>query len=262
MATVLGGGLVGATADALAAWRAVRTRVLGPDAAHRRALARYHRRVGRLRTRVFASVVAFVATAVAAWPGGPDSWWLCGTALAGWFGVTGWLALRRAVPPVRDSWGFSAAGLPARAAAVWTRSIPTSDVGRRLAVVQTQLARLLPVVRRLHPPAAGELAAAVKEAAPLLNAQLDRLGVLEALAADMAGTPAAESASRAAVVVAGRVDAGVSAYERLLAAAAELLAAPDLDRSAAQVLAPAVQAMQAYSHGLVAATTSRDVSSV
>jgi hypothetical protein len=109
-------------------------------------------------------------------------------------------------------------------------------------------------VQRLHPPAGAELAGAVRQAAPLLGAQIERLVVLDALARDMAGTPTAVAASRAAAQVTERVAAGVAAYERLLGAAAELLGAPDLDRTAGQVLAPAVQAMQAYSHGLGAAT--------
>ena len=80
--------MVQLTGEAIAAWRSVLARNGGPQAAYRRELARHERRLGRLRTRVFASAVALVATAVAALPGG-SRWWLCATALAIWFGTTG-----------------------------------------------------------------------------------------------------------------------------------------------------------------------------
>jgi hypothetical protein len=244
------------TGEAIAAWRSVLARTGGSQAAYRREMARHERRLGRLRTRVFASAVALVATGVAAAPGGGSRWWLCATALAIWFGTTGWLRLRRSVPPVPTAW----AGLPTvRRWPAPPRGTPGDDVGQRIALVQSQLARVVPAVRRLYPPAGAELAGAVREAAPLLDAQLERLVVLDALARDMAGTPTAEAASRAAAQVAERVAAGVTAYERLLGAAAELLGAPDLHRTAGQVLAPAVQAMQAYSHGLAAASDSTRV---
>ena len=66
----------------------------------------------------------------------------------------------------------------------------------------------------------------------------------------MGAGPAGNAAREAAVLVTARLRAGVEAYEGLLAAAAELLGAPDLGRSAGELLSPAVQGMQAYTHGL------------
>ena len=50
--------------------------------------------------------------------------------------------------------------------------------------------------------------------------------------------------------VAGQLRDGVEAYEGLVAAAAELIAAPDLNRSVTEVVGPAVLDVQAYTSGL------------
>jgi hypothetical protein len=47
-----------------------------------------------------------------------------------------------------------------------------------------------------------------------------------------------------------RLADGCATYDRLLAAAAQLLSAPDITRSTSEVLSPAVDAMLAYAHGL------------
>jgi len=47
-----------------------------------------------------------------------------------------------------------------------------------------------------------------------------------------------------------RLDEGCDTYDELLAAAARLLAAPDLSRPTADILNPAIDAMVAYAHGL------------
>jgi hypothetical protein len=66
----------------------------------------------------------------------------------------------------------------------------------------------------------------------------------------MPGTQAATSAQHASVEVAARLREGVEAYEGLVAAAAELIAAPDLNRSVVEVVGPAVLDVQAYTGGL------------
>ncbi len=242
---------------------------LPPDGerAYRRDLARYGRRVGRLRTQVFASAVAVVATAVAA-VGQP--WWLAATALAGWYGVTGWLRLRRTEGPVRADYVPSRPAvdpvlsdrLPAPVRGLLglrpaRGTLPRGAVGgtaaERLAVVDDSLKRLLPQVERLHPQAGAELRRAVNGSGPLLRQQVERLAVLDRVGRDLVGSPAAEAATNAAAQVATRLETGVGAYERLLAAAAAVLGAPDVGRTAAEVVAPAVEGMQAYAHGLTVA---------
>jgi hypothetical protein len=77
--------------------------------------------------------------------------------------------------------------------------------------------------------------------------------VLDDLGRDLPGTPTAVAAETAAHQVAARLARGADAYERLLAAAATLLGAPDLAGGADDVLGPAVEGMQAYTHGLAVA---------
>ena len=57
-------------------------------------------------------------------------------------------------------------------------------------------------------------------------------------------------AAAASELVRTRLADGCATYDELLAAAARLLAAPDITRSTSDILGPAVNAMIAYSHGL------------
>jgi hypothetical protein len=54
--------------------------------------------------------------------------------------------------------------------------------------------------------------------------------------------------------VSQQLDRGSAAYDILLAAAARLLAEPDIDRPVRDVLEPAASALIAYAHGLQAAS--------
>ncbi len=104
----------------------------------------------------------------------------------------------------------------------------------------------------LHPAAGKELVNADAQAAVALNTLCDRLLVLHQLAASLPGTAAAASAASAAQVVASRLVLGCDSYDQLLAAAAELLASPDI---AGMVnLQPAADSLIAYSHGLMRAS--------
>jgi hypothetical protein len=235
----------GTAGGAVAAWRAAQAGVGPGELAFRRDLARYERTTGRLRTRVFVAAVAAVATAVAA-IGGPP-WWWCATAVSLWYGVTGFVRLRRARPPQRS--GYPTQWSPALTGGV-AKGSTGAVVAERMAVAEANLARVVPAVERLYPPAGAELARAVDEAAPLLHQQVERLAVLDRISREMGAGPAGNAAREAAVLVTARLRAGVEAYEGLLAAAAELLGAPDLGRSAGELLSPAVQGMQAYTHGL------------
>ena len=73
------------------------------------------------------------------------------------------------------------------------------------------------------------------------------------------GEPAA-SADAAAHTVAARLAEGVTAYERLIAASASLLAAPDPGRSIADLVDPAIEGLTAYTLGLQQADSAlRDI---
>ena len=220
---------MGVGREVVAAWQALVSGGADPARAYRRALARHRQRLAQLRTAVFAGAVASVATVVAAIGGTP--WWLVGTAFGAWF--TGGAALRlRAVTPPQP---------------------PPPPGAMRLVKVQDSLRQLIPAVEYLHPSAGLELRKAVDQAAPLLDQQARRLGVLDELRVSMAGTAAGAAAQSAAREVESRLDRGVDAYEALLAASATLLGAPDLGRSADAVLLPAIEGMHAYSAGLAAA---------
>jgi hypothetical protein len=113
-----------------------------------------------------------------------------------------------------------------------------------------QVLTLVPSIERLYPGAGLELNGADAEAAAPLTALCERLRVLDDLQRELPGSAAAASASSAAEAVRVRLAQGCSTYDALLAAAATLLASPDLDRRTSDVLAPAIDAMLAYAHGL------------
>ena len=120
----------------------------------------------------------------------------------------------------------------------------------RFASVRLQVMSLAPSLDRLYPGSGDDLRQADAEAAGPLTALCERLLVLDDLARELPGTAAATTASRSAEVVRVRLSDGCATYDALLAAAAQLMAAPDLGRSTQSVLTPAVDAMLAYAHGL------------
>ena len=134
--------------------------------------------------------------------------------------------------------------------------LPRGAIGRdcvkRYLAVRTQVVNMSSGVSVLHPAAGKELVNADAQAAVALNTLCDRLLVLHQLAASLPGTAAAASAASAAQVVASRLALGCDSYDKLLAAAAELLASPDI---AGMVnLQPAADSLIAYSHGLMRAS--------
>jgi hypothetical protein len=122
-----------------------------------------------------------------------------------------------------------------------------------LVAVRRQVATMVPAVGVLHPEAGRELAQAESGAGPVLAALVTRLVLLDQVVRDLPGTAAAKAAEAAAEQVRRRLADGIAYYDRLLAAAAELLAAPDLGGSTAGVLGPAADALTAYAHGLAVA---------
>jgi hypothetical protein len=168
---------------------------------------------------------------------------LAGAAAAGAMAVRSRLRLRRGPPPPRPM----AVPPPPVVLPAGTRGYEDAE---RLLRVRVQLVNLVPPVSRLHPDAGDELARADAESAPALGALVERLGVLSRIEREMPGTDAAAAAAASAEGVRARLVTGVEAYERLIAAAASMLAAPDLGTSAEQVLGPAVDALTAYAEGL------------
>lgn len=120
----------------------------------------------------------------------------------------------------------------------------------RFSAVRVQVMTMAPSLDRLQPGAGEELRRADLEAAGPLTALCERLAVLDDLQRELPGTSAASTAAASAAVVRERLTAGCATYDALLAAAAQLLAAPDLARRTSEVLSPAVDALLAYAHGL------------
>jgi hypothetical protein len=134
--------------------------------------------------------------------------------------------------------------------------LPRGAIGResvkRYTTVRTQVVNMSSSISAVHPDAGAELVNADSEAAGALNALCERLLVLHQLAASLPGTAAANSATSAAAVVASRLNVGCDSYDNLLAAAAELLASPDIN--SVVNLQPAADSLIAYSHGLMRAS--------
>lgn len=133
-------------------------------------------------------------------------------------------------------------------------ALPNGRVGAveisRLTSVRVQVMNVAPALDRLYPGAGDELRRADNEAAGPLTALAERLVVLDQLLRELPGTSAARSAATSSELVRRRLDDGCDTYDELLAAAARLLAAPDITRSTSDILGPAVSAMVAYAHGL------------
>jgi hypothetical protein len=218
-------------------------------AANRRDVARHRTRVSTLKSEVTGgAVVAGVGGSIGlidVLTGPPSSLWL-------WFGAAGVgllvsvrarTRLRKVGPPPRQ---LALVGPPP--------AIPRGAVGAaeiaRFTSVRVQIMNMAPSLERLYPGAGDELRRADNEAAGPLTALAERLVVLDQLQRELPGTSAATSAAQSADLVRRRLADGCATYDELLAAAARLLAAPDATRSTSQILAPAVDAMLAYAHGL------------
>lgn len=226
------------------------------EAEHRKAVAANRRDIVRHRTRVATLKSQVTGGAVVAGVGGsiglidvlsgpPSSLWL-------WFGAAGVGLL----VSVRARMRLGRVGpTPTELALVGPPpALPRGATGaaevQRLTAVRVQVMTMAPSLDRLYPGAGDELRRADREAAGPLTALAERLLVLDQLQRELPGTTAAASAARSADLVRQRLADGCATYDTLLAAAAQLLSAPDLERSTAQTLAPAVDAMVAYAHGL------------
>ena len=231
-------------------------------AEQQRALRRHQRRQRTLDNEVTGGVaVAGIAgtlgvldiiiesTAATAGVYGPAWMWV---ALAAGGGVVAAVARRKRaqLPPAPrvDAIPSAPAAIPAHAIG--------AEQAQRLTSLRLQHAQVIPAIERLHPDAAADLRRADLEAAPQLHALVDRLVVLHGIRIEMAGTQAEAAATSAAVEVRERLTTGCATYERLIAASATMLAAPDIARGTDEVLTPALEGLTAYTHGLKRAANS------
>ena len=227
-------------------------------AAHTKAVARHERHLTASARRAVTWSTVSVATAVigvidvaSGTVAGEPVWWLGGAALSAVFAVRASHAGRTATEPGPLVLPVSAPADLRRDATGWAQA-------QGLIAVRRQVAAMLPAVRSLHPGAGAELAAADGEAGPVLSALVTRLGLLDQVVHELPGTSAAMSAAAASVQVRDRLADGVQRYDALLAAAATMLAAPDMGRSSVAVLGPAADALTAYAHGLASSATTFD----
>ena len=175
---------------------------------------------------------------------------------AGWFAVS---AIGAVVAVIGGrSWRrlspFTAAPQITSPPALVRRGAIGYDSVARYTAVRVQTVQVIHAIEPLHHDAARELRAADSSVAPTLNTLAERLRVLDEMARRMPGTSAAENAQQASQAVSQQLDRGSAAYDVLLAAAARLLAEPDIDRPVSDVLEPAASALIAYAHGLQAAS--------
>lgn len=175
---------------------------------------------------------------------GTGEFWLFALAAVGTLaGVSGVRAWRRLVPPAPVP-QIEAPPALLRRGAIGHESVT------RYTAVRVQVVQVIRAIEPLHAEAAAEIRSADAEVAPTLNALADRLRVLDDMSRGVPGTAAAESARTSAVAVSEQLDRGSAGYDVLLAAAARLLAEPEISRPVHEVLTPASSALIAYAHGL------------
>lgn len=223
-------------------------------ASQRRAIARHRSRRASLRAQSVGGGIAAgvtgsigvldaVATLSGSFVPGPVWAWLGAAAVSALVSVRGTRRLRR----LGDGPGpVSLVGPPPT---LRRGAVGFAEVSR-FSTVRVQVITLVPSLERLHPGAGEELRRADAEAAGPLTALCERLRVLDDLQRELPGSAAATSAIASADVVRARLAEGCATYDALLSAAAALLASPDLDRRTSDVLAPAIDALVAYAHGL------------
>ena len=215
---------------------------------HTKAVDRHHRKVHRLRSRsVTLSAVsgaAAVLGVVSETTDGPSLLLFAGSAVSAVIAVRSRYESQHAKPPeLSTSMPVSTARDLRREAIGWAEA-------QGFEAVRRQLLAMLPAVSAMHAEAGRELRTADDEAAPVFGSQITRLVLLDQVRRDLPRTGAALAADTAAQQVRARLGEGVSVYDHLLAAAATMLASPDLGRSAVEVLAPAADALMAYADGL------------
>jgi hypothetical protein len=230
--------------------------------AHRAALVRYEGQVrqhqGRIAGAKAGAVAGGAGTAVlglstVASVGSPGQMIFLGGLAAG-SAALGWRARRRAMeleahPPVPQ--------LPPLPPARLRAGARGAEQVERVANALLHLYDLVPAVGRLYPQAGQELWRAVSDVEPLLRGQVERLASLDRIEWEMPGSRAAEAAIAAGTEITARIHGGADALEDLIAAAARMLAAPDIGDGVPDALAPAINSLDAFAHGLNAANAAR-----
>ena len=222
------------------------------DRAYRAAIVRHQSHVANLKARVQVGWIGAAglggAAAVAAVPtGGASLVLLAPAAISAWWARTGQLRLHQVGPAP-----LAPAPPPPALPQLRKQDTGYAEVNR-LGRAEVQLAGVLPAVATIHDGAAHELAQAADSAAPILRQQADRLALLAGLSSQLQDPEAVATARAAGAELQARLAGGVTAYERLIAAAGALLAAPDVGRSVSAIVDPAIAGMQAYTHGLATA---------
>ena len=230
--------------------------------AHRAALARYEGQVRQHQGRIAGAKAGVVAggagaavlgVSTVASVGSPSQMLFLGGLTAG-TATLGWRARRRAKdleahPPVPQ--------LPPLPPARLRSGARGAEQADRVANALLHLYDLVPNVGRLYPQAGQELWRTVSEVEPLLRGQVERLASLDRIEWEMPGSRAAEAAIAAGTEITGRLHGGADALEDLIAAAARMLAAPDIGDGVPDALAPAIDSLDAFAHGLNAANAAR-----
>lgn len=178
---------------------------------------------------------------------GPAWVWVSATVASVMVAVRARAARRRLTPPI-------APAIPPPPPITLPRDAIGGAEVVRLTDLRVQLLQVAPAIDGLHPAAGSELRHADAQAAPALNALVDRLAVLDRIMRARSGVAgqdaAAEAAYEAALELQVRLASGCAAYDALLAACARLMAAPEVGTSTDDILGPALDAMVAYAHGL------------
>ncbi|MCB9411375.1 MAG: hypothetical protein H6525_00755 [Actinobacteria bacterium] len=178
-------------------------------------------------------------------PASPGLWFVS-AAVAALIGIRARLQLRNTTPPPRLA-------LPPVPPPV----IPAGSVGAEEAAdvyrAEAQLIAMIPVVDRLLPQAGLSLRDTLATVQPTMHALIERLELVSNIDAMRA-----PQAAEAAETLRRRLAHGVVAYDRLIAATATLLAAPDPAGAATESLAMASNELEAYAAGLVAASDAFD----
>ena len=217
---------------------------------HQKSVVQYQTKQKRLRSRVRYMTAAAIAGAGAAVAdlvvAGPEGIFFLGAPVA----VVGAVSARNASKSLAALQPPEAPTAPPPPPRPLPPGVVGAEESAHLHRVRLQLASLIPTIADLHEDAALELRRADFEAAPAMAMLVERLSLLNQVSAEMAGTPAQQTAVASAQQVRSRLIQGVKMYDELLNAALQMLSAPDPRRAPSSALETAVQELTAYTEGL------------
>jgi hypothetical protein len=178
-------------------------------------------------------------------PASPGLWFVT-AAVAALIGVRARLQLTHATPP-------PAPALPAIPPPVLSPSAVGAEDAAEVFRAEAQLVAMIPAVDQIHPEAGMSLRATMHAVQPRMHGLIERLELLSNINAMKA-----PQAAEAAETLRRRLAQGAVAYDRLIAATATLLAAPDPGGAANDSLSMAAYELEAYAAGLAAASNAMD----